>query len=493
MRECTRSLLGAALVSIGLCAASTARADVSCVDPANLCTGDPCVIGQPITVISPCVVDFGARTLVLAARVNVPNDGMLSFTAAAIDGFADIDGRHLDAGSGSGGEVELHANAGNVTLRGAIDVSGTLDVGSIVVTASGDILLDDRLDAKAVGFSASGPGGDVTLDAGGTLTTTSASFIDVRSANGGTPGGTVALQGDVGVELNGKIDGSGSAGGSVGVSSSGGAVTIRQSVRSRGASAVGGSVSVSAAGTTAIRRRPIDVLGATGGTISLSSSGADVVVVPNLFARGFSQDGGTVSVNAFGSFTLDRRIDARGRTIGGTVALAADTLRVFDRVRTGALQGGTIDLFGGTVLVDAARLEADGGDFGGTIAIFATVSADFVKGAALVDAEVSGGIFIHAPTVHVGPSADLNAGRIGFKPGGLVCLKATAGNMLVEGDVDARGAGVIEAAASGDLTANGDFRTDPGGCIGLSAGGTLNTAGGSFNPAPGPSCGVCPP
>ena len=90
------------------------------------------------------------------------------------------------------------------------------------------------------------------------------------------------------------------------------------------------------------------------------------------------------------------------------------------------------------------------------------------------------------------PARDLNAGRIGFKPGGLVCSKATAGNMLVEGDVDARGAGVIEAAASGDLTANGDFPHRSRRVHRTFGGGTLDTAGGSFNPAPGPSCGVCP-
>ena len=53
--------------------------------------------------------------------------------------------------------------------------------------------------------------------------------------------------------------------------------------------------------------------------------------------------------------------------------------------------------------------------------------------------------------------------------------------------------GVIQGDASGNLTARGEFDATTGGCIGLSAGGTLDTTDGTFAPAFGSSCPLsCP-
>jgi hypothetical protein len=56
---------------------------------------------------------------------------------------------------------------------------------------------------------------------------------------------------------------------------------------------------------------------------------------------------------------------------------------------------------------------------------------------------------------------------------------------------DATGAagGVIEGQAGGNLTAVGKYSAGTGGCIGLSAGGTLDTSGGTFDV---PLTGSCP-
>ena len=51
---------------------------------------------------------------------------------------------------------------------------------------------------------------------------------------------------------------------------------------------------------------------------------------------------------------------------------------------------------------------------------------------------------------------------------------ARGGDMQVED-------GNIEASATGNLIANGTFRCAPNGCIALTAGGTVNTTGGSFD------------
>lgn len=41
--------------------------------------------------------------------------------------------------------------------------------------------------------------------------------------------------------------------------------------------------------------------------------------------------------------------------------------------------------------------------------------------------------------------------------------------------------GVIEGQATGNLTANGEYTAAGGGCIGLSAGGTLDTSAATFD------------
>jgi len=82
------------------------------------------------------------------------------------------------------------------------------------------------------------------------------------------------------------------------------------------------------------------------------------------------------------------------------------------------------------------------------------------------------------------------------RPGGIIHVAASAGDLLLEGmllagtnassGLNSEG-GTIEGTASGDLTASGVFQclgaAISGGCIGLSAGGTLDTNGGTFDKA----------
>ncbi len=127
----------AATVALGLVVvASSARAQVSCSDPANLCTGDPCVI-TAVMVASPCTVDFGPRTVIIQGNLRVPAAGTLSFTAGAItlDLNSRIDGTDL-SGGGAGADVTLQAS-GEIDLKGrGIDTSGSPG-GAITVEADG--------------------------------------------------------------------------------------------------------------------------------------------------------------------------------------------------------------------------------------------------------------------------------------------------------------------------------------------------------------------
>jgi hypothetical protein len=58
---------------------TAARAQVDCSDADNLCTGDPCVIGD-VVVDAPCVVDFSPRALVIGGTVTCATCGTLSLS-----------------------------------------------------------------------------------------------------------------------------------------------------------------------------------------------------------------------------------------------------------------------------------------------------------------------------------------------------------------------------------------------------------------------------
>ena len=55
-------------------------------------------------------------------------------------------------------------------------------------------------------------------------------------------------------------------------------------------------------------------------------------------------------------------------------------------------------------------------------------------------------------------------------------------------DVTGDAGGTIEAQTGGNLTLAGDFAAAVGGCIGLSAGGILDTSAASFDVTPTGSC-----
>ncbi len=63
-------------------------------------------------------------------------------------------------------------------------------------------------------------------------------------------------------------------------------------------------------------------------------------------------------------------------------------------------------------------------------------------------------------------------------PGEIRISHSGTGTAQVHGKLDARESGVVEVLApNGDLTASGKFFAGPAGCIGVSAGGVLDTSG----------------
>src|SRR5712692_1360500 len=200
----------AAAVALGLVVvASSTRAQVSCSDPANLCTGDPCVITD-VTVASPCTVDFGPRTVIIQGNLRVPAAGTLSFTAGAItlELNSRIDGTDL-SGGGAGADVTLQAS-GEIDLKGrGIDTSGS-------------------------------PGGAITVEADGMLL--AGALVAAKGLNGN--GGHVILRGAAGV-ASARVEASAirAGGGSIEVSSSAGPADVSGQLRAAGPDG-GGTIAV---------------------------------------------------------------------------------------------------------------------------------------------------------------------------------------------------------------------------------------------------------
>jgi hypothetical protein len=107
------SLLG--IVALPL----VARAQVVCSSPDNLCTGDPCII-PALEVDTPSIVDFGPRTVVIAGRLAVAGDDMLSLTAGSMLVQATIS----NVQGGIRPDIVLTAT-GDVTIAAPVRLSGT--------------------------------------------------------------------------------------------------------------------------------------------------------------------------------------------------------------------------------------------------------------------------------------------------------------------------------------------------------------------------------
>lgn len=447
--------------------AAPGRAQVSCADPDNLCTGDPCVI-PTLAVATPCVVDFGTRALVIAGRLSVPVQGELSFTAGSIAvtgtvmgvggaptnqttpiaitlaAAGDIDVRGsvkliardfpgnargtitLDAGRDvhvegrikaiariRGGSVRIEADR-DISVKKPIKTSSTTRAGNITLTAARDIAVLASLTASAGGATESEPG-YVDLEASGTLSV--AARVRASALGAYATGGSVSLRGATGVMVEGIVNCRGvrGAGGGVTIESSGGSVAIDRAIVASGRDG-SGFVYITAAGDVTVNDPLLaDVFlppGQGGGYITLSSTAGNVALNAKIVA---------LSVEL---------------TTPGAVAINAD-------------------------------INLHHGDSSGRTA------------------------FIHGGSLQVADGVTINADGNGFNNAGYLELEATAGDLVLAGTFlagGAEGGGSIIGDATGNLTASGRFEVVPAGCIALTAGGTLDTTGGDFDTPVTSSC-----
>ena len=439
--------------------------------PDDLCTGDPCVI-PTLTVPDPCVVDFGPRTVVVAGRLKVPSGGTLLLSAGSIQ----VTGAVI----GQGGQF-VDQTLVSLTASGSIMVAGPVRLpragpgfsrGNLVIAPGGDLIITKPIQGRVVG--------DLTVDAGGDVRVQAP--VRIYSSIAIAAGG--AIETDKPLRCGQDLTLSAAAGMRVGralkarnvLLSAGGDVTIEQRAPVYQSRSVGGRIDVDAAGTLAVngrlraQRHLVVLHGAAGvaidrtvdvraagvdhraGTIEISSSTGPVSVHAPLLASGAGfAPGGTIEVTAAGDLTVDAPVSTLA------VGEAAGTI--------------TLTSTGGLVSVNenlrAAGTPAFGGGIGGVIRV-------------------------EGESVQIASGVDVDA--VGETAGGDIRLGAAAGGLDLGGrflttSLSGPG-GIIEGTAAGDLTASGVFRCAgvPDGCIGLGAGGTLDTTGATFDKTPVPDC-----
>jgi hypothetical protein len=424
-----------ALLTVVLLAAP-GRAQVDCSDPDNLCTGDPCVI-PALELPSDCTVDFGTRTVVILGRLRQPAEGVLDFSAGAF--------------TVSGGIV--NRRAASATQR-------------VTLQATGNIVVDSTIRLR-------GAGAFITLDAGGDLSWSR------RISAGGTAGGGYAMDvllraaGDVTADGRVDVSNTGNTAGTIQIEA-GGRLTAAGRIKARQGDAIlRGATELHVLGT-------IDVRGfaTSQSLIELTSTAGPVTVDGTVLANGSAVSqglAGSVIVTASGDVVVNGRLLANGDA-GGEVAVSSSSGGVAVNGRVSASGGD-----GGLVTLSAATLAS----VDGTIDASGDNPASSGGGAGTID--------ITGAEARLGAGGLLTATSVS-RPGGTIGVSATAGDLLLAGRLlagtgESSGGnslgGTIEGDASGDLTASGVFEcldaAVSGGCIGLSAGGTLDTSGGTFD------------
>jgi hypothetical protein len=213
--------------------------------------------------------------------------------------------------------------------------------------------------------------------------------------------------------------------------------------------------------------------------VELASAAGPVTIDGIAMANGSNEaegEAGRVVVTASGDVVVNGRALANGR-IAGDVTLSSSTagITINGRVAASGGNGGAVSLSAATLASVDGIVEASG-----------TTRRPRAAGPARSTsaAPTPASVRVQSST----PAA--------WRPGGTIHVAASAGDLLLEGTLLASTnasvafyavGGTIEGTASGDLTASGVFQclgtAVSGGCIGLSAGGTLDTSGGTFDKA----------
>ncbi len=474
-------LAGVLPVAVALLTPATARA-IKCTKPDDLCVGNPCVIRQ-VEVASPCVLDFGERMLVIGGTLTVPNGGTLNLHARDIDVRRAVIGRHATPFSGKAATITLSAT-NNLNVRWRIDASGRTAPGQINLQAGGDVQLLAPLRAAANGPRPTATGGTISVTAGGRIYASGRARIRAEGAVS-TAGGSIALSAARGVRLDNRIGADGRDGGSVAVSTTGGDIVTSRVLSATGQLGTGGSVvTFSQTGSVQLLDH-IDAQGITGGGTIFVIAGKLLSANGHLRARANPGMGSGGTVVAVGGtlVKLGDTVSADGAR-GGIIQVsctAGDLHTVAPLLADGSNgAGGTINANAANAMIADSRFDADGDTTGGDIDITGNMVTIANRGELYARGAIGGTVTVTGDGVVVEPGARILVD--GDQPSGRIKLDATAGDLTLSGRFRARGrGGSIEGSATRGVFADGEFEADGDGCIGLMAGTTLDTSGGTFD------------
>ena len=387
-----------AVVFAALLLRGPARADTPCPTTDQLCTGDPCVT-VATDIGAHCTLDFGARTLVIAGGLRIPDGGDVTIKAGTITVQAGINGRSV-----YGADLTLEAS-GNLVQEALVDVSGSAQAGSITMQVGGDATLTGKM--RATG-STQVAGGSITILAGGRITGPGGFSHDIH-AGFGAPAGRAIYRADGGINLVGHLITRSSSGGYIEFTSANGPVSIGTDIRTRTTGA-GGTILVSAGTDATIARGMSSDGGTDGGTIVVSGATVTMPRHQGLHARGRRGAGGIVVVLG-GVVVADEALVADGFTRGGTVDVSAEQLTV------------------------TVGVTANGGNAGGHVSLV-TRSGDLVVGpiasasggGGVVEAHSAGNLTAHG-ALRAGPG-----GCIGLSASGVVDVSAAATDTPITSD-----------------------------------------------------------
>jgi len=373
---------------LSIVATASIAGAVTCSVPDDLCTGDPCVTG-PVSVTSPCVLDFGARTLIIGGTLDLPEAGVLSLTAAAIEIHGTIDG-----GGGNAADVTLIATNGGILQSARISVPGSVQPGDVVLQATGDIDIGGII---ASATSSSAPGGSVDVHAGGVVRIGPASRVGAKGGSAATAG-TVTIAGDAGGELAGHLETGGGFGGMVTLASSTGSIAMGTDIRGKAGVGTGTTFVVTAGDTVAINRHINGDGKGDGGSITIAAP--TIVIANQLSVKGKQGMGGHIELDG-DTVTLDGSLRASGYTDGGGVVIVAGSALLDDKIDVRGKAG-----TGGQVLARAT-------------------TGNLTAGVSM-RAQIGGAIQLEAPAGNL----SLN-GR--FLTGGTGCIGLSAGGTISTG------------------------------------------------------------
>jgi hypothetical protein len=240
-------------------------------------------------------------------------------------------------------------------------------------------------------------------------------------------------------------------------------------------------------------QQTVDVRGASGGSISVQ--GFSVDVVKSLDARGFTGPGGSVTTSGFLNVFKSINLSSKGGD-GGTLNVDGyfNSFRKIDA--SGTANGGSITAQGGTIAFNGKWFARGKTGNGGTLTVSET------------DPIPDGGIGFSRATLDfrgalAGGVVHLDGTRIGFQhsfpsqiivrgatsPGEIRMNQSGTNPLNIEATLDARASGVVEVLApNADLTAIGKFLAGPAGCVGVSAGGIVDTSALASDLPLAPSC-----